>query len=176
MLPTVLMRWSWCNYFLWFCSFYYEVFLDESCLAPCSHVVLFSVKFQIIIVISSLGKESADLTWATSWQNLILPYVNNKGADQPAHPCSLISAFVADCLDSIISLVSISDISSLCLASVAAQAGLSLTWSHTPQTGFLVTRLIYASDAIDCLSYMRYFLSFFSSFLLVSKFAWTSCN
>ena len=47
-----------------------------------------------------------------------MPYVNNKGADQPA-----ISAFVVHCLDSIIPLVSISKISSLYLASVAAQVG-----------------------------------------------------
>ena len=25
-------------------------------------------------------------TWAMSWQNLISPYANNKGTDQPAHP------------------------------------------------------------------------------------------
>ena len=31
-----------------------------------------------------------------------LPYVNNKGADQPVHPHSLISTFVVHCLDSII--------------------------------------------------------------------------
>ena len=30
----------------------------------------------------------------------MLSYVNNKGADQPAHPRSLISAFVVRCLDS----------------------------------------------------------------------------
>ena len=70
-----------------------------------------------------------------------MPYANNKGADQPAHPRSLISAFVVCCLDSTISLLSISKISSLCLASVAAQAGLSLTWLQTPKTGFLVTWL-----------------------------------
>ena len=29
----------------------------------------------------------------------VLSYVNNKGADQPAHPRSLISAFVVRCLD-----------------------------------------------------------------------------
>ena len=29
-----------------------------------------------------------------------MPYANNKGADQPAHPRSLISAFVVRCLDS----------------------------------------------------------------------------
>ena len=71
----------------------------------------------------------------------VLPYANNKGADQPAHPRSLISAFVVRCLYSIIPLVSISDISSLSLASVAAQACLSLTWSQTPKAGFLVTML-----------------------------------
>ena len=58
-----------------------------------------------------------------------MPYANNKGADQPAHPRSLISAFVVRCLDSIIHLVSISEISSLYLAFVAEQTGLSLTWS-----------------------------------------------
>ena len=46
-------------------------------------------------------------------KNLFLPYANNKGADQPAHPRSLISTFVVRCLDSIISLVSISEIWSL---------------------------------------------------------------
>ena len=45
------------------------------------------------------------------------------------------------CLDSIISLVSISEFSSLYLVSVAAQASLSLTWSETPNTGFLMTWL-----------------------------------
>ena len=40
-------------------------------------------------------------------------------------------------------LVSVSEISRLyCLASVAAQAGLSITGSKIPKTGFLVTRLV----------------------------------
>ena len=43
----------------------------------------------------------------------VLPFANNKGADQPAHPPSLISTFVGCCLDSILSLVSISEISRL---------------------------------------------------------------
>ena len=43
----------------------------------------------------------------------VLPYANNKGADQPVHLGSLINAFVIHCLDSIIPLVSISKISSL---------------------------------------------------------------
>ena len=42
-----------------------------------------------------------------------LSYANNKGADQPAHPHSLISAFVVRCLDSIIYLDSIAEISKL---------------------------------------------------------------
>ena len=52
-------------------------------------------------------------------RKLFIPYANNNGADQPAHPRSLISAFVVRCLDSIISLVDISEISSLLIASVA---------------------------------------------------------
>ena len=71
-----------------------------------------------------------------------MPYSNNKGVIQPTHPRSLISAFVIRCLDSIIPLVSISENSNLYPASVATQAGLTLPWSQTPKTGFLVTRLI----------------------------------
>ena len=79
-----------------------------------------------------------------------MPYANNKGGDQPAHPHSLISAFVVRCLDSIMPLVSISEISSFFLASVAAQAGLSVTWSETPKTGFLVAGLILCCST-ECL-------------------------
>ena len=38
----------------------------------------------------------------------LMPYANNKGADQPAHPRSLISIFVVRCLDSIICIFAIS--------------------------------------------------------------------
>ena len=60
-------------------------------------------------------------------RNLFLPYVNNEGADQPAHPRSLISAFVVRCLDRIILLVSIGQFES--------------TRSQTPEDRF-VTRLV----------------------------------
>ena len=40
----------------------------------------------------------------------VMSYANNKGADQPAHLRSLISAFVVHSLDSIISLDSIGEI------------------------------------------------------------------
>ena len=43
----------------------------------------------------------------------LMSYANNKGADQTAHPRSLISAFVVRCLDSIISLDFIAEISRL---------------------------------------------------------------
>ena len=52
------------------------------------------------------------------------------------HPRSLIRAFVVPCLDSIISLDSIAEISRLQLPSVAAQASLCLAWSETPEDTF----------------------------------------
>ena len=66
----------------------------------------------------------------------LTPYANNKGADQPAHPRSLISAFVVRSLDSIISLVSRSEISRFQLVSVAEQAGLNVTRSQTSEDTF----------------------------------------
>ena len=66
--------------------------------------------------------------WATSWKILFMSYVNNKGADQPAHPRSPISTFVVRCLDSIISPVSFFAISwhslSESFVCVTEQAGL----------------------------------------------------
>ena len=66
----------------------------------------------------------------------LMSYTNNKGTDQTVHPRSLMSAFVVQCLDSVMSLVSVTKISSLMLASVAEQAGLCLTWSETPKDTF----------------------------------------
>ena len=43
----------------------------------------------------------------------LMLYANKKGADQPAHPRSLMSTFVVRCLDSIMPLVSLSEISRL---------------------------------------------------------------
>ena len=80
------------------------------------------------------------VVWATSWENLFMPYSNNKGADQPAHPRSLIGTFVFRFLDSIIPLVPISKLSRLWLVLVAAQAGLYYL-VETPISGFLVTGL-----------------------------------
>ena len=69
-----------------------------------------------------------------------MPYANNKGAARHAHPRSLTSTFIVHSLDSIVPVVAMYEISRFQLASVAAEAGLSLTWSKTPKTHFLVTR------------------------------------
>ena len=55
---------------------------------------------------------------------------------------SLISAFVVHCLDRIIPLLAIAEISRPQLVSSAEQVSFSLTWSQIPKTGCLVTWLI----------------------------------
>ena len=78
---------------------------------------------------------------------------------QSAHPRSLISAFVIRCLDSIIiPIVSIPAISSLSIASVATQTGLSLPWSQIPEDRFsrdeahIVSRLCSSNQNIKLLA------------------------
>ena len=66
----------------------------------------------------------------------LMQYANNKGADQPAHPRSLISAFVVRCQDRMIPLVYITEISRFYLVSVAEQVSLCLAWSDTPEDTF----------------------------------------
>ena len=66
----------------------------------------------------------------------LMSYANNKGSDQPAHPGSLIGAFVVRCLDIVMYLVSVTKISSLVLASVVAQGSLCLAWSEIPEDTF----------------------------------------
>ena len=82
-----------------------------------------------------------------------MSYANNKGTDQdqPAYPRSLISAFVVRCLDSVMSLVSVTKLSSIMLASVAEQASLSLTWSETTEDTFSHDELIYLRHRIKLL-------------------------
>ena len=76
---------------------------------------------------------------------------NNTGADQPAHPCSLISAFVISFLESITSRLAADVISIFQLISVAKETSLKLALSETPKTGFLVTRPKYTcSESGHC--------------------------
>ena len=53
----------------------------------------------------------------------------HKGADQPAHLCSLISIFVVHSLDRVISLVPIVALLLLLLTSIAEQASLRQVFS-----------------------------------------------
>ena len=66
----------------------------------------------------------------------LMSSANNKGADQPVHPRSLISAFAVHCIDGVMPLVFVTKISSLILASAAEQASLSLIWLETPKDMF----------------------------------------
>ena len=70
-------------------------------------------------------------------------FANNKGADQPAHPRRLISAFFVDLLETIISKLSTSEISIFLLVTVAEKTGLSLGLSETQKTGFVASRPIW---------------------------------
>ena len=66
----------------------------------------------------------------------LMPYANNKGTDQTAHPRSLISAFVVRCPDSVVPTLAKSKISRLELVSIGEKAGLNLTWSQTHEDTF----------------------------------------
>ena len=61
-------------------------------------------------------------------------FANSKGADQPGHPRSLISAFVFSVFESIISKHATNEI--------FEETGLNLALSETRKTGFLATRPI----------------------------------
>ena len=69
-------------------------------------------------------------------ETCLKPYANNKSADQPAYPRSLISTFIVRYLDSMICILAISKVSRFQLASVAEQAGLNVTWSKIPKDTF----------------------------------------
>ena len=92
--------------------------------------------------------------WTTKVQIslLFIPYANNKGADQPAHPQRTCISVQSDqcpyCLLPTESIIPIhvlakSKISRLQLVSVAEQAGLGLTWSQTQWQVFLWSGLYY---------------------------------
>ena len=59
-------------------------------------------------------QEKMEISEPRHEKNLFMSHANNKNADQPAHPHNLTSVFNVRCLDSIISLVHLSEISSGC--------------------------------------------------------------
>ena len=66
-------------------------------------------------------------------------FANNTGADQPAHPRGLISAFVIRFLESIICTLATGELSIFKLVYVAEETGLKLALLETQKTGFVVT-------------------------------------
>ena len=64
----------------------------------------------------------------------LMSYANNKGADQPEHPRSLISAFIVRCSDSIISLDSIAERTCCNLAGFVPTMDLDETSMEVSQT------------------------------------------
>ena len=83
-------------------NLFLHAYIDYRCFLLSFLICFFGLSF-LYLILSFLHA----IIWITSRENLIIPYANNKGADQPE------------------------------------QAGLSLTWSQLPKTGFLVTRLIW---------------------------------
>ena len=83
-------------------------------------VLKLALEFSLLVcdtvLISSSIYYNIEVYMSLLMKNMFLPYANNKGADQPANPRSLISTFVVHYVDSIIPLVSIPQISSLYLS------------------------------------------------------------
>ena len=75
----------------------------------------------------------------------ILPsgFANNKGADQLAHPRSLISAFAIHKLNRIVLKLAPSEISLFYLVSLVEKAGFGMILSETLKTGSVASMLIY---------------------------------
>ena len=87
-----------------------------------------------------LSRGINSLNWASMPENLSLGACEQQRQDQPAHPRSLISAFVIRFFKSIISKLATGEISLCWLVSVAEETGLKLALSETTKTGFLTTR------------------------------------
>ena len=81
--------------------------------------------------------------WALMRENLSTGFANNKGADQSAHPCRLISAFVIGFWECDINKHAKGEISIIQLDCVAEETGLNLTLLETLKTGFVASRPIY---------------------------------
>ena len=74
----------------------------------------------------------------------------NKDADQLRSNCAADQRLCFRYTDSAIPLLAKSEISSLSLSYVIAQPGLCRTWSDTPKTGFLTTRLNNEHIMLTC--------------------------
>ena len=80
-----------------------------------------------------------NINWPRREKTCLRDWRTTNAHRQPAHPRNLISAFVIRLLKGIISNFVTARILLFSLVSVAEQAGLCLTLSHTSKTGFLAT-------------------------------------
>ena len=90
--------------------------------------------------ISKIQNYSRSLNGPQREKTCLQRFANNKSADQPVHPGSLISAFIICLLESIIYLLALSEMLLFWVVSVAKETGLSLSFSETPKKGFLASR------------------------------------
>ena len=94
---------------IWHCLSYIMV-----ALVSCSSLDLIKANTMEILTFYDnikLADIEVHLNLSQAIRKCLMPYANNKGADQPAHPRCLISAFAIRCQDRIIPLVYISEIS-----------------------------------------------------------------
>ena len=78
--------------------------------------------------------------WAPTREKLSSDFANNKGADQSAHPRSLISAYLFAYSNVFyLNLLRASEILIFWLFTVAEEAGFVMTWSETLKTGFIAS-------------------------------------
>ena len=102
--------------------------------------------------------------------NLSSGFANNKGADQPAHPHSLISAFVIRLLESIITKLATNEISIFYLASVAEQASLDMTGRKPRRQVFSRQGPYKCSSSLEKLILSRGYKTFSCLTQLIMKF------
>ena len=81
----------------------------------------FSAPIVMSMMIKDLQTLSGIIPIEQRHRKLDLSYGNNKGTDQPAYPCRLISDFVIRCLESIITLFDIHKFSRFYLLRVTAK-------------------------------------------------------
>ena len=96
-----------------------EIIPKMRCLGHMSSLAKCLSKIAIVSLIYQFYQSCLNYIWAQSRENLSSGVCEQQRADQPAHPRSLISAFVIHSLQSIISRLATSQILSFYLVSVA---------------------------------------------------------
>ena len=79
-------------------------------LTSTTYIILSLITDNCPSCISRRGRMAVEIIWP-GHAKMCLSYANNKGADQLAHPHSLISTFVVRCLDSMVCILAISKVS-----------------------------------------------------------------